>query len=325
MDLQFNVAQRYDVMVSTVEPASPAALDEFTRLPGVMDVEPFRAVPARLRVGHRSRHTAILGVPDGARLNRVVDSSTRALELPRQGLVLSAKLAKLLGARRGDLVTVEVLEGSQAREGSCRSRTSSTSTWARTPTWTLTRLHRLMGEGAVLSGAYLQVDARDVDTLYRQLKATPRVGGVLLKRAAIESFQGTFAEHGGRRCRRSSSVFAAIIAFGVVYNTARISLSERSRELATLRVIGFTRAEISYILLGELVLVSLAAVPLGPDGRAAGSRRCSSSPATPRCSESRWSSRRAPTRSRPSSSSSRRPSRRWSCGAGWITSTWSRC
>jgi len=106
------------------------------------------------------------------------------------------------------------------------------------------------------------VDRSQADTLYRQLKATPRVGGVLLKRAAIETFQSTFKEM--LTVMQAIFVgFAVIIAFGVVYNTARISLSERSRELATLRVIGFTRAEISYILLGELVLVTLVAIPFG--------------------------------------------------------------
>lgn len=261
MDLQFNVAQRFDVMVSTAEPASPAALDEFTRLPGVIDVEPFRAVAARLHVGHRSRHTAILGVPNGARLNRVVDSSTRVLDLPRQGLVLSVALARLLGARRGDLVTVEVLEG--LRPVRLVPISDLVDEYMGTNAYMdLDALHHLMGEGAVLSGAYLRVDARDVDTLYRQLKATPRVAGVLLKRAALESFQSTFADMVASM-QAIFVGFAAIIAFGVVYNTARISLSERSRELATLRVIGFTRAEVAYILLGELVLVSLVAVPFG--------------------------------------------------------------
>ena len=261
MDIQFNLAQRYDLMVATVEPVSSGAIDEFRRLSGVIDVEPFRAVPARLRVGHRSRHTAILGVMSGARLNRVVDASRRAVDPPPEGLVLSTKLAELLGAACGDPVTVEVLEGPRpvrvVRIGDLVDEYMGTNAYM-----DLGALHRLMGEGETLSGAYLQVDGHQIDSLYRQLKTTPRIGGVLLKRAAIESFQGTLADLVAK-LQAVYVIFAAVIAFGVVYNTARISLSERSRELATLRVIGFTRAEISYILLGELVLVSLVAVPLG--------------------------------------------------------------
>jgi putative ABC transport system permease protein len=123
-------------------------------------------------------------------------------------------------------------------------------------------LHRLLGEGPSLSGAYLQVDSSGADALYRQLKATPRVSTVLLKRAAVESLRATMAEM-MRKMQVVYVLFAAVIAFGIVYNSARISLAERSRELATLRVIGFTRGEISYVLLGEFAIIAAVAVPLG--------------------------------------------------------------
>jgi putative ABC transport system permease protein len=119
-----------------------------------------------------------------------------------------------------------------------------------------------MQEGPTLSGAFLQVDRGADRTLYDRLKATPRVAGVMLKRAAVESLQRTMAEM-MRKVQGIYILFASVIAFGVVYNSVRISLSERARELATLRVIGFTRGEVSYILLGELALVTMAAVPLG--------------------------------------------------------------
>jgi len=123
-------------------------------------------------------------------------------------------------------------------------------------------LRRLMREGESLSGAFLAVDARFEDQLYKTLKETPRVASVTVKRAAIQAFYDTIAEN-MLRMRFFNILFAGIIAFGVVYNSARISLAERSRELATLRVIGFTRAEISAILLGELAVLTVAAIPLG--------------------------------------------------------------
>jgi putative ABC transport system permease protein len=123
-------------------------------------------------------------------------------------------------------------------------------------------LHRLLDEGPSVSGAYLAVDPSRASRLYRQLKATPRVAGVLLKRAAIDSMQRTLAEM-NRKIQVIYVLFASVIAFGIVYNSARISLAERARELATLRVIGFTRGEISYVLLGEFALLAAAAVPLG--------------------------------------------------------------
>jgi len=126
----------------------------------------------------------------------------------------------------------------------------------------LEALHDLMREGPTLSGAVLLIDAREADTLYERLKRTPRIAAVGLKRSALESFQKTMDET-MHVMVFFNVLFASVIAFGVVYNTARVSLSERSRELASLRVLGFTRAEISTILLGELGVVTLVAVPLG--------------------------------------------------------------
>jgi len=123
-------------------------------------------------------------------------------------------------------------------------------------------LNRMMREGRILSGAYLAVDRSRLEGLYVRLKHAPRVGGVVIKEAALESFRETIAEN-LLRMKAINVLFACIIAFGVVYNSARISLAERSRELATLRVIGFTRAEVSRILLGELAVLTAAAIPLG--------------------------------------------------------------
>jgi putative ABC transport system permease protein len=261
MDTQFNVVQRFDVMVSLVEPSSSAALGEVRRLPGVIDAEAFRAVPVRLRVGSRSRITALTGVPARARLSRVMDASLREVELPPEGVVLSEKLGRLLEVGRGDLVTVEVLEGRrQTRELVVADLVDEY--MGLNVYMDLAALHRVMGEGDTISGAFLQVDAMQAGELYRRLKATPRVGGVLLKRAAMESLQQTKVAL-MYQMMTVYILFAAIIAFGVVYNSARVSLSERSRELATLRVIGFSRGEVSYILLGELAVMTLVAIPVG--------------------------------------------------------------
>ena len=261
MDTQFNVAQRYDVAVTLVEPSSASALDDLRGLPGVMSAEPFRVVPARLRFGPRARSVAILGVPSHPRLNRVIDAPQRPADLPPDGLVLSVALAKLLGAGRGDSVTVEVLEGRrlvrQIPVAATVDEYMGTNAYM-----DLDALHRFVEEAPAVSGAFLQVDGAETERLYRRLKATPRVAAVTLKHAAIQSFRDTYAEM-VRKIQAIYVVFAAVIAFGVVYNTARISLSERARELATLRVVGFTRGEISYILLGELALVALVAVPVG--------------------------------------------------------------
>lgn len=260
-DTLFNVAQRYDVMVTFAQPASAQGLDDLRRLPAVIDVEPMRVVAARLSAGPRSRTVAITGVAAGARMNRVIDGTQLVVSLPPDGLVLSQKLAELLGTGEGQRVWVELLEGTKTTRQLTIAATVSD--YLGTNAYMdLEALHRLMAEGQTLSGAYLQIDPAGEEGIYRQLKATPRVAGVLPRRAAIASLEDTVADM-LRRVQVVYAIFASIIAFGVVYNNARISLSERSRELATLRVIGFTRGEIPYILLGELALVTTVAVPIG--------------------------------------------------------------
>jgi putative ABC transport system permease protein len=119
-----------------------------------------------------------------------------------------------------------------------------------------------MREGGTVSGAYLLVDPAWKEELYRRLKALPAVGGVTVTSAALECFRAIVAQN-FTVITTFNVGFAGIIAFGVVYNAARISLSERMRELASLRVLGFTVAEISLILLGELALLTILSVPVG--------------------------------------------------------------
>ncbi|HVR70125.1 MAG TPA: FtsX-like permease family protein [Vicinamibacteria bacterium] len=261
VSMQFERVQRQDVGVVFFEPASPGAFHEVRALPGVLHAEPFRSVPARVRFGHRERRLAVTGLPADATLQRVVDTSGRVVTLPGDGLVLSRTLAGVLGAGRGDTVTLEVLEGKRpVREAVVAGLVDEYMGLA--AYMEIGALRRLLREGATLSGANLQVDEAALDDLYRRLKATPRVAAVNLTRAALTSFRDVMTQN-TRITTVLNLVFAGIIAFGVVYNAARISLSERSRELASLRVLGFTRAEISLVLLGELAVLTLAALPLG--------------------------------------------------------------
>jgi putative ABC transport system permease protein len=261
IDIQFYLAQRQDMQVTFVEPTTAEAYYEVGRLPGVLRAEAFRVAPTRMRFGHRSRRVGLMGLEPEARLFRLIDAEEKTVALPDEGLLLSTKLAELLDVRVGERVTVEVLEGERpVREVPV---TGLVTEFGGTNAYmNVDALRRLMREGESLSGAFLAVDARFEDQLYKTLKETPRVASVTVKRAAIQAFYDTIAEN-MLRMRFFNILFAGIIAFGVVYNSARISLAERSRELATLRVIGFTRAEISAILLGELAVLTVAAIPLG--------------------------------------------------------------
>lgn len=258
---QFHVAMREDINVQFVEPSERRVLYDLRQLPGVRQCEPYRSVSARLHVGPRSRRVSILGLPANAELHRLLDIHSRRIPLPEEGLVLSAKLAEVLHVSRGDRVRLHVLEGKRPTRdvvvNGLIADFAGTAVYMRRET-----MNRLLREGDVVSGAFVAADKTQFDNLYVALQGAPRVASILVKGATIESFRATVGEN-LLRMRSFIVFFASIIAVGVVYNSARISLAERTRELATLRVMGFTRNEVSFILLGELALLSAVGIPLG--------------------------------------------------------------
>jgi putative ABC transport system permease protein len=261
MEIQFNLIQRQDIAVGLIEPSAVAALDDVRHLPGVRRCEPIRTVGARLRHGHRSRRVGVVGLRPGGELLRVIDIHARQIELPSDGIVLSKKLAQLLDVRLGDRVAVEVLEGERPIRDVIV--TALVDDFAGTTAYMdLLAVRRMMREGDIITGAYIAADTMKLDDLYRELKNSPRVANVAIKSAAVQSFRKTIAEN-LLQMRMFNIAFAGAIAFGVVYNSARIALAERGRDLATLRVLGFTRAEVARILLGELALLTIIAVPFG--------------------------------------------------------------
>ncbi|KOP26718.1 ABC transporter permease [Hapalosiphon sp. MRB220] len=261
IDVQYRNVQREDVTVVFNEPRPNRTRYEIAHLPGVLRAEPFRTVPAKLRFEHRTYRIALTGLEVEGKLRRLVNRHLHAAMLPENGVMLTTKLAEILGVKPGDVLTVEVLEGERP------TRTVAVAGLVDeligvSAYMNIQALNRLMQEGATISGAYLAADSLEIDRLYVLLKRTPAVSGVSIRKMAIARFQETIA--GSLSIFTTILViFACIIAFGVIYNAARIALSERSRELATLRVIGFTQAEIAVILLGEQAVLTLAAIPLG--------------------------------------------------------------
>jgi putative ABC transport system permease protein len=230
-------------------------------MPGVLRVEPTRAVSARLRAGPRNRRVGIMGIRPDSMLFGLMNMDGHETPLPPRGLLVSKKLAEVLGVKAGDTVRLEVLVDKRPE---CDVKIAATlNDYAGLSAYMdLDELHRIMLEGPIVTGVQMLVDPQRQDELYRDLKHTPQVATVMVKQHSIDAFNNTVAKNLGVM-KRINLMFACIIAVGVVYNSARISLAERSRELATLRVLGFTRREISSILLGELAVVTLLAIPLG--------------------------------------------------------------
>ena len=258
---QLRRAQLEDIAVTFVGPVSENALYSLESMPEVYYSEPTRAVAARLRFEQRSYRTSLQGMlPDGA-LRRLLNRKLERIPLLGDGLVMTDYLANYLGAKPGDMITVELLEGSRAVRQLPLMNVASE--WVGVNAYMpLESLNEFMHEGNAVTGAFLSIDREEKQQLYADLEKMPAVAGTANRRDTLESFYDTMAEQ-LLTFAFFNTLLASTIAIGVIYNTARITLSERSRELASLRVLGYTRGEVSYILLGELAVVVFLAIPVG--------------------------------------------------------------
>lgn len=261
IDAMFFEADRQDATISFVSERPHSVVADIGRLPGVLAVEPVRALAARLTFGPVSRRVGIEGRTPGADLSRLIDMDGRPVRLPEAGLALTDKLARVLGVEVGDLVQVETLE--RRRRIVDVPVTSVVQGYVGMASYMdLAALNRLNQEGRMISGVNVKLDAAAREALYERVKAMPAVASITLRTLALQSLRKTMADNIGV----ITGVFtglALVIAFGVVYNSARIQLSERARELASLRVLGFTRGEVSWILLAELAILTVLAMPVG--------------------------------------------------------------
>ncbi len=261
IDLQFGFAQRDDFAVTLTEPSGRAVADELAALPGVIAVEPHRFAAARLWHGHRSYRSALQGIEANGDLKHVLDADLAPVAIPAEGLLLSDWLAAHLDVRPGGWLDVELLEGQRRRlrlpvAGVIHDYLGVAVHAERR--W----LNRQLGEGDAISGAWLDVDPASRESVLGALRARPRVAAVGDRAGMIASFRTTMAE-GILTFTLVATLMAGAIALGVVYNAARIALAERGRELASLRVLGYTRGEVRALLSGELGLLAVLALPLG--------------------------------------------------------------
>ena len=261
VQVYFFDAQHQDVTVALTDPQSIEITRDFARMPGVQAVEPARMLSVRFRNGTREKRESISALSPEAWLQPAYDAKGEVVPVPPEGLVLSEKLAELLDVRRGESVTVEVLEGRRpVREVPVAGVVE---TYIGTAAYmSLDAANRMMHERPSVDLLHLLVDSQQEAALFAELKTLPKVSAVMLREATVDKFYDTLA-----RIMYIFigfyAVFACTLAFGVAYNSARIALSERGRELATLRVLGMSRLEISYILLGEVAILVFLALPLG--------------------------------------------------------------
>lgn len=261
VEVEFRQANLFDLGVGFREGISHHAALEIVRLPGVYYTEGYRSVPVRIIAEHRSYLTAIEGHAPDMKMRQLLDTNQQPVPIPVDGLLINKKLGEILQVDIGDAVRVNFLDGSR-RSASIQVAGFINQYFGLICYMNIDKLSSLLPEKGVINGVYMQIDRRYDDALTQKLKESPFVGEIISKQKLIERFYESTAQT-WLIIALFISLFAGATAFSVVYNNARISLSERERELASLRVLGLTRGEISYILLGELTIVVLLAIPLG--------------------------------------------------------------
>ena len=261
IEVYYFQAQRQDATIAFVEARNPSSERLIYNMPGILAAEPYRTVPVKMISGHLTEQVGLMGLKNDLALYRTLDTKLRPIQVPQKGLVLSTYLADQLKLKVGDSVRIKVLSGKR-NEGDIVVSGLLEEYFGTAAYIHEESLAAFLQESQLISGFHVLVDEQYQDQLYQDLKNTPSVAAITLKSTAVNSFRETVQE--------SMAIalyfylgFGAMIAFGVVYNAARISLSERSRELASLRVIGFTQGEIAYILLGELAILTFVSLPLG--------------------------------------------------------------
>lgn len=261
VDYTFNLTERQDATITFLTSKRAAAVYEVARLPGVMSAEPFRSVGVEIRKGHVSRRIGITAYVADSDQTRLLDADHRQIELPEEGLIISSALSRLLRVTPGDTVEVRLLEGDRrVRQVMVHGLVEGYLGLA--AYMDLTAANELLDGSPLISGANVEIDEAGQGALFAALKATPALGMISLRSVALERFRETMAQNMFVMIG-VLVLMAGLIAFGVVYNFSRISLSEQGREMASLRVLGFSRAEVSTLLLAEIAVVTLLAQPLG--------------------------------------------------------------
>ncbi|MBU2580511.1 MAG: ABC transporter permease [Alphaproteobacteria bacterium] len=288
IDVSFFLSQRQDATLSLADERHIRVLQAAEGMPGVMRVEPFRSVLVRMRNGQYEKKLPIQGKPQKPELFRLIDKDLRPISLPEDGLVVDKRVAELLRLKPGDVVELEILGGWRGAERAVdmpftrgaiisdeaallargpRGRVETVVTdivesyFGLSAYMSLPALNRLVDEGYIVSGVHVSYDKRQEQALFEEIKSTPAVASIALKGVSLNKFRDTIEKNIATMITIYVGL-AVVVAFGVIYNSARIQLSEQGRELASLRVLGFTRGEVSRVLLVELGILVMAAQPV---------------------------------------------------------------
>ncbi|WP_444643683.1 ABC transporter permease [Caproiciproducens sp. R1] len=257
---QFTKVEVYDLKITLKTPTGAAdALETADALKGVDSAEAILELPAELHREHLQEAVSLTALPDDVGLYRIYDvDSKQNHSPPKEGILLSSTLAKKLQAKRGDVLTV---------------RTPYTGD-RDIPLPVMGVVHTNSGSSAFasLKGIWNALDipptvnsillsAKDPQAIKAELTDAKNVAAMTDQEEAKASYMDMFRTYSS--LMEMMQGIGMIIAFAIITNTASISLSERKREYATMRVLGMHPKEIGKVVSFEYWVLSLGALPLG--------------------------------------------------------------
>lgn len=256
----FEVARQHATLTLNSEQHSNT-LYQLKKLPGVLEAEAFRETPITVRNQNREERLSLSGVVPGADLSRVLDLDLQPISPLKNAVIVTERLLNNLKLTVGDSLDIHLSERDSrtVRLPIVGIAHSYVGLGAYTH---IDTVNRLLRDGPRISGAHLLLDPDRLPEIYAEIKKTPTIASLALLGPSRANLEETI----NKNITTMTSVYvvlAIIITFGVIYNSARIQLSERARELASLRVFGFTRAEVSSVIITEIALIVLLAQPLG--------------------------------------------------------------
>ncbi|MDV6237773.1 FtsX-like permease family protein [Leptospira ellisii] len=261
IEMQFDLLQRESVTVSFLGPVNINSVNELKNHPAVLEAEGYRMIPVRIRVRHKTKELLLQGIPENAELRRLVGKNRNVLSPPYSGIFLNSNVAGKLGIETGSVVRLELLEGNR-KKIDVRVEGLVEELLGQGAYMELSAANRLLNEAESVNLVAVRTDSKLESDFLAALKTVPKISGVSTREGDLKVFTDTM-QRSVLATTLILFIFASVISVGVVYNTAMISLSERAFELGSLRILGFTKAEVFRILAGELGFEILASLPVG--------------------------------------------------------------
>lgn len=259
---EFERVSRQDVTVSLRDPKDVVSTSEVNALPGISDTQPELQVVCDLSNGPYQRRLGVTGLARGSRLHTPLDGQGNPIVVPPEGLVLTKKVSEILHAGVGATLRLRPLVGRRTeREAPV---VAIVETFLGLGAYAdIGYLSRLLGEERSANVILVKsFRGRADESLLREMKERPAVVAIGERQRSLDQINETF----GRNMITMIGImvlFSGLVAFGSVLNAAMVSLSEREREVGTLRVLGYTPREVAGIFSGESYFLNVFGIALG--------------------------------------------------------------